>query len=145
MKQMNFADASANAMGAMLGLEKAVQESSIERSLLHLVKMRVSQINVCAFCMDMHASEARRDGEAPRRLHTLVGWRETNFFSQRERAALAWAEALTHIAPAPGLHEELGRLKCQFSAREIADLTLAIVAINGWNRIAIGFGTSLPE
>ncbi len=144
METLNFATASTTAMQAMLGLEKAVRESSLERSLIHLVKMRVSQINGCAFCMDMHASEAIKDDEMPRRLHTLFAWRETPFFTPRERAALAWAETLTCITTASDLQSHVDMLKEQFSDKEIADLTLAIIAINGWNRIAVGFGKALP-
>jgi AhpD family alkylhydroperoxidase len=145
MERMDFASASAAAMRAMVELEKTVKESSIERSLIHLVKMRVSQINGCAYCLDMHSAEATKDGEAPRRLHTLSAWRETPFFTARESAALQWAEALTCIASTPDLQAHFDVAKDQFNEQEIADLTLAIIAINGWNRIAIGFGKALPD
>ncbi len=137
---LDFGTASPSAMRAMLGLEKAVQDSSLEKSLIHILKLRVSQINGCAFCMNMHATEALDSGEQVRRLHTLVAWRETTWFTEREKAALSWAETLTQIAVFPHLRPEIGNLAAHFDEKEIADLTLAIVAINGWNRIAIGYG-----
>ncbi|MHB0989930.1 MAG: carboxymuconolactone decarboxylase family protein [Burkholderiales bacterium] len=126
---------------AMAGLEIYVRHSGLEPDLLELVKTRVSQINRCAFCLDMHTKEARTNGETELRLYALPAWRETPFYSVRERAALSWAEALTEIAahsvPA-GLQEEM---LCVFSEKELIDLTLAIVAINGWNRLSIACHT----
>lgn len=121
----------------MLALEKQIAESGLEPKLLHLVKMRASQINGCAYCLDMHSIDARAEGESEQRLYTLEAWQETPFFSDRERAALAWAEALTRISEthAPdGVFEEL---KKHFNEREIVDLTFAIGTINLWNRLAI--------
>ena len=126
---------------AMIGLESYVRHSGLEHSLLELVKTRVSQINRCAFCIDMHTKDARANGETEQRLYALPAWRETSFYSARERAALSWAEALTEIAaknvPA-GLQEDTLRA---FSEKELIDLTLAIVAINGWNRLSIACHT----
>ena len=126
---------------AMRGLEAYIRHSGLDHRLLELVKTRVSQINGCAYCLDMHTKEARAAGETEQRLYALSAWRETGFYSERERAALAWAEALTDIAGkgvAQGLRTETLR---SFSEKELVDLTLAIVAINGWNRLAIPFRT----
>ena len=126
---------------AMSGLERYLAECGLEPSLLELVKLRASQINGCAYCIDMHTKDARARGETEQRLYALNAWRETPFYTDRERAALAWTEALTLIANshAPDDVYELARQR--FSEKELADLTLAIIAINGWNRLAIGFRT----
>lgn len=140
-KPLDYSRTAPDGLSAMLGLEKYVRSSGLEHILLELVKTRVSQINGCAYCIDMHTKDARAAGETEQRLYALAAWRETPFFSARERAALAWAEALTGIAsraiPA-GLREETLR---EFSEKELVDLTYAIVAINGWNRLAISFAT----
>lgn len=133
--------ASPKALQAMLGLEKHLAHCSIEKPLLHLVKMRASQINGCAYCLDMHSKDARADGETEQRLYTLNAWRETPFFSERERAALAWTEALTlvHQAHVPDqVYEEARR---HFSETELTDLSLAVTTINAWNRFAVAFRT----
>lgn len=123
---------------AMLGLEKAVHASSLEPLLLELVKIRASQLNGCAHCLEMHTKDARALGESDDRMHLVAAWREAPCFSERERAALTWCESLT-LLPETGADEgsyrELAEL---FSAEEIVALTLAIVAINGWNRFAVG-------
>jgi AhpD family alkylhydroperoxidase len=129
------------ALQAMYGLEKYVRGSGLEHSLLHLVKIRASQINGCAFCLDMHTKDARIQGETEQRLHTLIAWRETPFFSERERAALEWTETLTRIAGNDVPDELYQCVQQHFSEEEIVALTLAVVAINGWNRIAISFRT----
>lgn len=124
---------------AMLGLQQVVDKSKIDHKLLELIKIRASQINGCAHCLDMHTKDAIAIGESEQRLHVLTAWRETSFFSPRERAALAWCEALTQISllGAPDSnYKELGNL---FTPKEIVELTLDIVAINGWNRLAVGF------
>lgn len=124
---------------AMLGLQKVVDQSSIEHKLLELVKIRASQINGCAHCLDMHTKDAIAIGESEQRIHVLAAWREAPFYSPRERAALAWCESLTQISKtgAPDrIYDEVERL---FSPQELVELTLAIVAINGWNRLAVGF------
>lgn len=125
--------------GAMRGLEDTVRACGLEISLLELVRMRVSQINGCAYCLDMHSKDARAAGESEQRLYALSAWRETPFYTERERAALAWAEALTCISET-GVPDELYEgVRQHFSEKEVAMLTLAIVAINGWNRFAISF------
>ena len=131
---------SPGAYQAMLGLEMFVRGSSgLEPSLLELVKMRASQINGCAYCLDMHSKDARAAGETEQRLYTLPAWRETPFFNDRERAALAWTEAVTLVSEGQvpdSVYEEAHR---HFSDTELVNLTLAIVAINGWNRLSIAF------
>jgi AhpD family alkylhydroperoxidase len=123
----------------MLDMEAYIAKSGLEPSLVHLVKMRASQINGCAYCLDMHSKDARAEGETEQRLYLLDAWRESPFYSARERAALAWTESLTLIAQTHAPDEAFEEVRAQFSEKELADLTLAIVAINGWNRLAIGF------
>lgn len=126
---------------AMRGLENYVRQCGLEDSLLELVKLRASQINGCAYCIDMHTRDARAQGEHEQRLYALVAWQETPFFTERERAALAWTEAVTKISEghvADSIYEHARR---HFNEKELVDLTLAIVAINGWNRLAISFRT----
>jgi AhpD family alkylhydroperoxidase len=125
---------------AMSGLESYVRKSSrLEPSLLELVRMRTSQINGCAFCLDMHSKDARAEGETEQRLYCLDAWRETPFYSDRERAALAWAEAITLVSEDHVPDEVYDEVRKRFSEEELVNLTVAIVAINGWNRLCIGF------
>lgn len=126
---------------AMSQLERQVRESGLEAPLLDLVKTRASQINGCAFCLDMHTKDARARGETEQRLYALSAWRETPFYTDRERAALAWTEAVTLVAETHVPDEVYEQACAQFSEQELANLTLAIVAINGWNRLAISFRT----
>jgi AhpD family alkylhydroperoxidase len=126
---------------AMAGLERYVRESGLERSLLELVKLRASQINGCAYCLDMHWKDARANGESEQRLYSLDAWRETSYYTERERAALAWTEAVTLIAANHVPDELYEQTRQYFSEEELANLTLAVVAINGWNRLAISFRT----
>jgi AhpD family alkylhydroperoxidase len=140
MQRLDFAKASPSAFKALLGLENTVRDSGLEPGLVELVKLRASQINGCGYCVDMHASDARKAGESERRLHAVAVWRETPFFTARERAALAWTEALTRLSQQPELERDYAALKEQFSDKEMVDLTLAVAAINSWNRMAIGFG-----
>jgi AhpD family alkylhydroperoxidase len=140
MQRLDFAKASPSAYKALLSLENTVRDSGLEHSLLELVKLRASQINGCGFCVDMHTSDARKAGESERRLYAVAVWRETPFFTARERAALAWTEALTRLSQQPELERDYAALKEQFGDKEMVDLTLAITAINSWNRMAIGFG-----
>jgi len=131
---------SPEAYHAMLALEMFVKKSSkIEKSLLELVKIRASQINGCAFCLDMHSKDARAEGETEQRLYTLNAWRETPFFSDRERAALAWAEAVTLVTEGHVPDEVFEEARKHFSEEELVNLTMAIVTINGWNRLSIAF------
>jgi AhpD family alkylhydroperoxidase len=132
--------ASPAAYHAMMGLETFVRKASkLEPALLELVKTRVSQINGCAFCIDMHTKDARATGETEQRLYALSAWEETPFFTDRERAALAWAEALTLVTQGHVEDNVYERAKAQFTSEELVNLTLAVVTINGWNRLAIAF------
>ena len=137
--RIDFYTASPDAMKAMLALEAAVGKLSIELPLLELVRLRVSQINGCAFCLDMHTADARKGGETERRLCTLSAWRETPFFTARERAALAWTESLTLLSQTHAPDEDYEQLAAEFSPKEMVDLTVAITTINAWNRLAVGF------
>lgn len=123
----------------MLGLEKYVRECGLEKPLLELVRMRASQINGCAYCLDMHSKDARAGGETEQRLYALNAWRETPFFTERERIALEWTEALTNIASSHVSDELYERASKSFSEAELVNLSIAVVAINGWNRVAIAF------
>ena len=126
------------AMDAMTSLEKAVRTSSLEPELLELVKLRASQLNGCGYCVDMHTKDAEVIGVDVQRLHLTVAWREAPCYSARERAALAWCESLT-LLPGSDVPDDLyAELSSQFSPEEIVALTLAVVAINGWNRFAVG-------
>ena len=136
--RINMAQAAPEAMKAMRGLETYLAKCSIEKPLVELVKMRASQVNGCAYCLDMHSKDARAAGETEQRLYLLDAWREAPFYSPRERAALAWTEALTLVAQTHAPDDVYEEARRQFSEKELADLTLAIVTINGWNRIAIG-------
>ena len=124
---------------AMRAIEKYIATCGLDGKFVHLLKLRASQINGCAFCIDMHSIDARACGETEQRLYALDAWRETPFYSARERAALAWTEAVTLIAQTHAPDDVYREVRSQFSEQELADLTLAIVAINGWNRFAIGF------
>lgn len=128
-----------DALIAMLTLERYVHTSSLEPSLRELVKLRASQINGCAYCVDMHAKDARAGGESQQRLDALAVWREAPFFSDRERAALAWTEALTLVSTSGAPDELYDAVRAHFSEQETVDLTFAIVTINAWNRLAISF------
>ncbi|MGH8162246.1 MAG: carboxymuconolactone decarboxylase family protein [Gammaproteobacteria bacterium] len=118
-------------------LEVYLHGCGLEPPLMELVKMRASQINGCAFCLDMHSKDARAAGETEQRLYGLNAWRETPFYNERERAALEWCEALTLIADTHAPDDVYEQVRAQFDEKELLNLTLAIVAINGWNRIAI--------
>ena len=126
---------------AVLGLEREVQNGGLDSKLLDLVRMRASQINGCAYCLDMHSKDARANGETEQRLYGLEAWRETPYYSARERAALEWTEALTLISETHAPDEVYERVRAQFSENEVQYLTLAIVAINGWNRLNIAVRT----
>ena len=138
-QRLNFYGASPDAIKALSALEGAVNKLGLEPALLELVKLRASQINGCAFCVDMHSSDARKAGETERRLHGVSVWRETPFFTERERAALGWTEALTQLSLTHAPDADYEALKAQFNDKEMVDLTLAISTINAWNRFAVGF------
>ena len=124
---------------AMRAVETYVRQSSLEPALLELVRLRASQINGCAYCIDMHTRDARARGESEQRLYELVAWRETPFFAERERAALAWTEAVTRVADSHVPDDVYELARRPFNERELVDLTMAVVAINAWNRLAISF------
>ena len=126
---------------AMLGLERQVRQGGFDGKLLDLVRMRASQINGCAYCLDMHSKDARANGESEQRLFGLEAWRETPYYSARERAALEWTEALTLVSETHASDDVYERVREQFSENELVHLTLAIVAINGWNRLNIAART----
>lgn len=137
--RLSFYQASPGAVQAMRGLEEYIHSTSLESSLIELVKMRASQINGCAFCLDMHSKDARAAGETEQRLYCLPAWREAPFYTSRERAALDWTEALTLIAETHAPDDVYDRARAEFGERELVDLTLVIGAINSWNRFAIAF------
>jgi AhpD family alkylhydroperoxidase len=127
---------------AMLGLENYLKECGLEANLLHLIKLRASQMNGCAYCIDMHFKDLRAAGDTEQRLYSLDAWQECPYYTARERAALAWTEALTLLSPPrvpDALYEDVRQ---QFTEKEIADLSLAIVAINGWNRLTAAARTT---
>jgi AhpD family alkylhydroperoxidase len=139
--RIEYAKVAPGAMTAMLGLETYVRHCGLEHSLIELVKLRASQINGCAYCVDMHTKDARAQGETEQRLYAVVAWEETPFFTERERAALAWTEAVTLVGQGNVPDAVYEQARCSFGERELIDLTLAIIAINGWNRLAISFRT----
>ncbi len=144
--RINWMKAAPAVVHAMFGLQKAVNESGLEHPLLELVKMRASQLNGCAACLDMHFKDARAAGETEQRLYLLDAWHEAeHLYSERERAALAWTEALTLLTEGRASDEVYERAHAQFNDAELAQLTLAIVAINGWNRLNVGFRTPAGE
>ena len=134
--RLDYGKAAPGSVQAMYKLQKYVDESGLEHSLLELVKTRVSQINGCAYCIDMHTKDARAAGETEPRLYGLSAWRESPYYSERERAALAWAEAVTSI---PQIHESDEAARAQFSEEELIKLTVVVIAISGWNHRATAF------
>jgi AhpD family alkylhydroperoxidase len=146
--RFDFAKASPDAYRAMVGLERALAQGAIEPPLRELVKVRASQMNGCAFCLDMHWKDARAAGESEQRLYGLAAWREAPWYTARERAALAWCEALTFLTDGYVTDEVYQAVRPHFSERELADLSLAIVTINAWNRLMIASrreaGTHVP-
>jgi len=142
-QRLDFYKASPDAMKALIALEVAVGKLGLEPALLDLVKLRASQINGCAFCVDLHSSDLRKKGESERRLCAVAVWRETPFFTPRESAALAWTEAVTEIATSRAPDADYAALSDHFSEAERVNLTLAIAVINSWNRLSIGFRKTL--
>jgi len=139
--RINYNQVARGAMKAMRALETYVSQSGLEPALLDLVKLRASQINGCAYCIDMHTKDARGRGETEQRLYALSAWEETPFYTERERAALAWTAAVTEIARSGVSDDVYAAARQHFAEQELVDLTVAIVAINGWNRLAISFRT----
>ncbi|MBC3205677.1 carboxymuconolactone decarboxylase family protein [Pseudomonas sp. SWRI111] len=137
--RLDYYSASPQAMKAMLAMEALTASLSIEQPLLQLIRIRASQLNGCAFCADMHSVDARRAGESERRLYALAVWHDSNFFNPRERAALAWAEAVTLLSQSR-VPDDVYQQACeQFNEGEMVDLTVAVSAINSWNRLAVSF------
>lgn len=137
--RLDYKKVAPDVTGIMRELDSYARQSGLEPQLLELVKVRASQINVCAYCIDMHTKDARARGETEQRLYGVSAWREAPFYSERERAALAWTEALTLIS-SENVSDELFHLARQhFSEKELVDLTIAVIAINGWNRLSISF------
>jgi len=139
--RLNANMAAPGAMKALLGLQAHVNGCGLEHGLLELVKYRASQLNGCAWCMDMHTKDARAAGETEQRLYLLSAWRECPFYTEREQAALAWTEAVTRLADGNVSDEVFAEARAQFSEQELVELTMAIIAINGWNRINVAFRT----
>jgi AhpD family alkylhydroperoxidase len=137
--RIDFTRVSPKVLQAMYGLQNTVNSSGLERPLLELVKMRASQINGCAYCLDMHSKDARAAGETEQRLYLLDAWREVGLYSERERAALEWTEALTLIGEGHVPDAVYASAREHFSEEELVNLALAVVAINGWNRFSIAF------
>ena len=137
--RIEFHKASPAAVNAMLALQNYVNGCGLEHSLLELVKLRASQINGCAYCMDMHSKDARAAGESEQRLYLLSAWRESPQFSDRERAALLWTESVTLLSETHVPDEDYEQARAHFSEEELVNLSMAIVAINGWNRLCVGF------
>ena len=138
-----------DALRAIWGVEQYVRRSALEPDLVELVRLRASYLNGCAYCVDMHTKDARAAGESEQRLYAVPVWRETPFFAPRERAALAWTEAVTALAPAGVTDAAYEEARAHFSDRELVDLTMAVIAINSWNRLAVSFraepGTYQPR
>jgi AhpD family alkylhydroperoxidase len=143
-RRLNPFAVAAEGVAALAGVESYLQRCGLDHRLILLVKTRVSQINGCAYCLHMHAAEARKLGETEARLYLLDAWHESQLYSQRERAALAWAEALTNIAASRAPDDVYDAARRQFSEKELADLSIAIAMINAWNRLAIGSRSEHP-
>lgn len=137
--RLNYAAVAPEAFRAVLGLEKYLRASSLEINLIHLLKLRASQINQCAYCIDMHWKDLRAAGESEQRLYGLSAWRESPYYTPRERAALAWTEALTVLTDGFASDQVYHEVQPHFSDREMVDLSVAIATINTWNRLAVGF------
>ncbi|WP_412754538.1 carboxymuconolactone decarboxylase family protein [Legionella donaldsonii] len=142
--RLDYYKVSPDAVKALYNLESHVSKSGLEKTLLELVKLRVSQINGCAYCVDMHTTEAHKLGETERRLHAVAVWHESPFFTERERAALAWAESVTLLSETQADDETYQQVRQCFNELETVELTMAIITINSWNRLAVSF-RKLPK
>ncbi|MHC4051704.1 carboxymuconolactone decarboxylase family protein [Bradyrhizobium sp. 25ACV] len=142
--RMNFYQAAPDTMKALMALETQIQSTGLEKSLIELVKIRASQINGCAFCINMHTEDARKRGETEQRIYLLDAWRESPLYTDRERAALAWTESVTLISQTHAPDDVYEQIRAQFSEEETVNLTMLIGAINAWNRIAIAFRAVHP-
>ncbi|MBB4400725.1 MULTISPECIES: carboxymuconolactone decarboxylase family protein [Rhizobium/Agrobacterium group] len=142
--RINYAKASPEAFKAVMALENYVQSSGLERRFVHLIKLRASIINGCAFCVDMHVKESRHDGLSEQWINLMSVWRESPVYTQQERALLGWVDAVTKIAETGAPDDAFETLKAHFSDEDIVKITVAIGAINTWNRIAVGFRSQHP-
>ncbi|MGE5159355.1 MAG: carboxymuconolactone decarboxylase family protein [Gemmatimonas sp.] len=142
--RMDFYKAAPETIDALVALENKIRSSGLEQSLIELVKTRASQINGCAFCINMHTQDARKHGETEQRLYLLNAWREAPLYTERERAALAWTDALTLISQTHAPDDIYEQVRAQFSEAETVNLTMLIAAINSWNRLAIAFRSVPP-
>lgn len=142
--RINYNNIAPEAVQSLSTMDSYISKSDLEKSLLELVKLRVSQINGCAYCVDVHSTEARKLGESDRRLHSVSVWHESPFFTERERGALAWAEAVTLLAQHTISDDIFLEVLKFFNEKELVDLTMAIIAINSWNRLAVSF-RKLPK
>lgn len=140
-QRINYVTVAPEGVRALGDLEAYVRRSGLEPGLVELIKTRASQLNGCAYCIDMHTKDARAAGEVEQRLYALAAWRETPFYTDREQAALAWTEAVTLVSQAPVPDDLYQEARRHFSEKALVDLTLALVAINAWNRLAISFRT----
>ena len=141
-QRINAYEKGQGAIKAMLGIGAYLAKSSLEKKLLHLIEYRVSQINGCAYCLDMHSKDLRHEGETEQRIYMVSAWEETPLYTQRERAALAYAESVTNLGNGHVPDEVFAQVRNEFSDEELIDLTLAIAMINSWNRINIAFRTT---
>ena len=144
-QRLDYAKISPGASRALYGLETYLESCGLDRKLLDLVRLRASQINGCAFCIDMHWKDLRAAGESEQRLYALDAWRESPGYSEREQAALAWTEAVTLVASSHVPDEVYEQVRRQFTEKELVDLTLAVAAINSWNRMSISFRKDAGE
>lgn len=143
--RLDYGEASPEGHRAMLALNHFAETCGLEHPLLELIKIRASQINGCAYCIDMHAFAARELGETEQRIYLLDAWRESTFYSDRERAALAWTEAVTRMTESGVPDEVYDQARRQFSEGELVNLTWAVVVINGWNRMSVAFRAQPPR
>ena len=144
MQRLNFREASPGAVQTLVAMRTYLRDCGLPERLRLLVEIRISQINGCAYCVDLHLQQARTAGETQQRLDCLCVWRDVALFDARERAALAWAEALTLVAETRAPDEAFAALRAHFDDREIVDLSLAIAAMNAWNRFGVGFRLQPP-
>lgn len=139
MRRIDYRRIAPKALSTMLEMQRYVDHCSLDKPLLELAKLRASQINGCAYCVDMHSKDLRALGESEQRLYAVVVWREAPFFNDRERAALAWTEAVTLVSETGVPDDVYENARSQFNEKELVDLTMAVIAINGWNRLAVSF------
>ncbi len=137
--RIDYYKTSPDTVKALVNLDNVINKSGLEKSLLEIVKLRASQINGCAYCVDVHCTDARKNGESERRLHAVAVWDESPFFTERERAALAWTEAVTLLSETHAPDNIYQEVLKHFNEKETVDLTFAIIAINAWNRVAVSF------